>query len=50
MAGTLGREEFELKLFMVLVRDSVLKELRVLGKELRVSGACDSVDADVERL
>ena len=48
MAGTLGREEFELRLFTVLVRDSLLQELKVLGKELRVPGPWDSVDADVE--
>ena len=35
---------------MVLLPDSVLMELRVLGTELSVLGPRDSVDADVERL
>ena len=35
---------------MGLLPDSLLMELRVLGKELSVLGARDSVDADVKRL
>ena len=35
---------------MVLLPDSLLMELRVLGKELSVLGARDSIDADVKRL
>lgn len=48
MAGTLGLDEVEL--LIVLLRELLLKELRVLGKELSVLGPRDSVDADVERL
>ena len=44
MAGTLGLDEAKLK------RDSLLKELRLLGNDLSVPGPADSVDADVERL
>lgn len=48
MAGTLGVDELEH--LMVLLRDLLLRELRVLGKELMVLGPRISVDADVERL
>lgn len=47
MAGTLGLDEAEL---LVLLRDLLLEELSVLGKELSVLGPRDRVDADVERL
>ncbi len=48
MAGTLGLDEFEL--LIVLPREPLLKELKVLGKDLSVSGLGDTVDAHVDRL
>lgn len=48
MTGILGLEEVEL--LIVLLRELLLKELRVLGKELSVLGPRDIVDGDVERL
>lgn len=50
MAGTQGLDNVELELFTVLLRDALLKELKVLGKELSVLEPRDSVVADVERL
>ncbi len=48
MAGTLGLDEHEL--LMVLLREPLLMELKVLGKDLSVSGPGDTVDAHVDRL
>lgn len=48
MAGILGLEEAEL--LIVLLRELLLKELRVLGKELSVLGPQEIIDGDVERL
>lgn len=48
MAGTPGLDDAAL--LIVLLRELLLKELRVLGKELSVLGPRDTAGADVERL